>query len=59
METKSIARVNNVAIQVISENGTKLVPVKPICEALGVDFDSQRKKLNDDEFKIKLLDILT
>lgn len=50
METKSIARVNNVAIQLISENGTKLVPVKPICEALGVDFDSQRKKLNDDEF---------
>lgn len=50
METKSIARVNNVAIQVISENGTKLVPVKPICEALGIDEDAQRRKLKEDDF---------
>jgi hypothetical protein len=50
METKSIARVNNVAIQVMSEKGRKLVPVKPICEALGVDYSTQLQKLKDDDF---------
>lgn len=48
METKTIARVNNVAI-VAGNDASKLVPIKPICEALGIDFDSQRKKLKDDE----------
>ena len=48
METKTIARVNNVAI-VAGNDVSKLVPIKPICEALGIDFDSQRKKLKDDE----------
>ena len=50
METSTIARINDTTIQVLSENGQKLVPVKPICEALGVDFEPQRKKLNEDEF---------
>lgn len=48
METKTIAQVNNVAI-VAGNDASKLVPIKPICEALGIDFDSQRKKLKDDE----------
>ena len=50
METKSLAKVNEVTIQMVTDNGSKLVPIKPICEALGIDFDSQRKKLNEDEF---------
>jgi hypothetical protein len=49
METKSIAKVNEVTIQVVSENGLKLVPIKPICEALGIDEDAQRRKLKEDE----------
>ena len=48
METKTIARVNKVAI-VAGNDSQKLVPIKPICEALGIDFDSQRKKLKEDE----------
>lgn len=48
METKTIARVNSVAI-VAGNDPKKLVPIKPICEALGIDFDSQRKKLKEDE----------
>lgn len=50
METSTIARINNTTIQVLNDNGTKLVPVRPICEALGIDFDSQRQKINEDEF---------
>lgn len=50
METKSLAKVNEVTIQMVTDNGSKLVPIKPICEALGIDFDSQRKKLNEDYF---------
>ena len=48
METKTIARVNKVAI-IAGNDSQKLVPIKPICEALGIDFDSQRKKLKEDE----------
>lgn len=48
METKTIARVNSVAI-VAGNDPKKLAPIKPICEALGIDFDSQRKKLKEDE----------
>jgi len=46
--TRTLALVNNVPILII-ENGEKLVPIKPICEALGIDVDSQRKKILDDE----------
>lgn len=50
METSTIARINDTTIQVLSENGQKLVPVKPICEALGVAYEPQFTKLKDDEF---------
>ena len=50
METKSIAKVNDVTIQIVTDSGAKLVPIRLICDALGIDFDSQRKKLNEDEF---------
>lgn len=48
METKTIARVNNVAI-VAGNDSQKLVPIKPICEALGIDDSNQFKKLKEDE----------
>ena len=48
-ETKisKVATVNNVAIMM---TGDELIPLKPICEALGIDFDSQRQKLKEDDF---------
>jgi hypothetical protein len=49
METKSIAKINNVSIIVI-ENGQKLVPIRPICEALGIDHKNQRTKIQEDDF---------
>jgi hypothetical protein len=47
IKTTTIAKINEVDILLI-ENGEKRVAIKPICEALGIDVDSQRKKLNDD-----------
>jgi len=43
----TIARINGVNIQII-ENGKKMVPVKPICEALGIAFEPQFKRLKLD-----------
>src|SRR5690554_3549527 len=48
METRTVAVINKAKILVIEDRG-KLVPIKPMCEALGVDVDSQRKKINQDE----------
>lgn len=47
IKTNTVARINNVDILVI-ENGEKRVAIKPICHALGIDEDAQRRKLNDD-----------
>lgn len=49
MNEIQITKVNNVSIVSLSENGNKLIPIKPICEALGVDVESQRKKIFNDE----------
>ena len=40
MGTKIIAKVNNIAI-IASNEPEKFVPIKPICDILGVDVDSQ------------------
>ena len=46
METRIIARVNNVDI--VSTSDEQLVPIRPICEALGIDYSRQLKKIKDD-----------
>ena len=50
METKNLAKVNEVAIQLVTDNGQKLVPIRPICDALGIDHDVQNRKIKEDEF---------
>jgi hypothetical protein len=47
IKTTTVAKINNVEILLI-ENGEKRVAVKPICEALGVDYSSQLQKLKSD-----------
>ncbi len=49
MEAKltTVARINEVNILVI-ENGEKRIAIKPICQALGIDFKSQYDKLKMD-----------
>ena len=46
METKIIARVNNVDI--VSTSDEQLVPLRPICEALGIAFERQTAKITAD-----------
>ena len=42
---KTIAKINNVAIQVDHESAEKWVPIRPICEALGVSIQGQWEKI--------------
>jgi len=46
--TTTLARVNKVNILLI-ENGDKYVPVKPICDALGIAHQAQIEKIKNDE----------
>ena len=43
----TVAKINGSDIVVI-ENGTKLVPLKPICDALGIDYPTQFTRLKSD-----------
>lgn len=44
---KTLSVINQVKIVQLSND---LVPIKPICEALGIDESSQRKKIYEDDF---------
>lgn len=46
--TKTIAKINKVNILLI-ENGDKRVPIRPICDALGIAYQGQIDKLKTDE----------
>lgn len=47
----SIGRINSSEIfAVSSESGEIFVPIKPVCEALGIEAAPQREKLQNDEF---------
>ena len=46
METKLIARVNNVDI--VSTSDEQMVPIRPICEALGIDPNGQKQRIERD-----------
>jgi hypothetical protein len=49
MEKQIITRVNNTDIIAVRDaNGEILVPIKPICTAIGVDPRAQRQKLQED-----------
>ena len=47
MQTKTIVKVNNVDI-VSTSDEQQLVPIRPICDALGIDYSRQLKKIKDD-----------
>ena len=49
MNTSAIAVINGQQIQV-SNDEAQLVPIKPICDALGIDDRAQRQKISEDEF---------
>ncbi len=45
-----ISKINGVDIVTVDRDGEIFVPIKPICDALGIDAKAQRTKLQDDEF---------
>ena len=47
MDTKIIAKANNVDI--LSTSDEQLVAISPICEALGIDPEGQRQRIERDE----------
>lgn len=44
----TVARINQVNILML-QTSDQLIPIKPICEALGIDAKSQRDKIHEDE----------
>ena len=51
MKETLITRINDVAIAATSnEQGDILIPIRPICDALGVSYERQYRKVCDDEF---------
>lgn len=49
MNEFQVTKVNNVSIVCVENNNKRLVPIKPICEALGIAFEPQFRKLQSDE----------
>ena len=47
MDTKFITRINNVDI--VSTSNEQMVPIRPICEALGIAYQPQYQKIQEDE----------
>lgn len=48
LRTAVVAKINNIEIVVVN-NGDDMVPIKPICEALGIDHKTQVDKIKEDE----------
>ena len=44
-----ISKVNGIDIVTVDKDGEIFVPIKPICDALGIDVESQRDKIQADE----------
>jgi hypothetical protein len=44
-----VTKVNNVSITCIENKNKRFIPIRPICEALDIDVERQRKKIYDDE----------
>lgn len=49
MNEFQVTKVNNVSIVCVENDRKRLVPIRPICEALGIAFEPQYRKLQDDE----------
>lgn len=48
--TNPITKINGVDIVAVEQDGEIFVPIKPICDAIGIDAKAQRAKLQEDEF---------
>jgi len=61
METKKIktlARINNIAVQLVENEAGKFIPIKPICDALGIDSEAQRQRMERDKILSSIMVII-
>ena len=56
MKKETLAVVNGVDIICFTNTEEKLMPIKPICNALGVDYDAEITNIQDHGFGDKLTD---
>lgn len=49
MNQQFISKINGVDIVTVEREGEIFVPIKPICEAIGIDDRAQRDKIQSDE----------
>lgn len=47
MKTVNIAVINDVSLQVVVDDREQLIPIKPVCDILGVNYTSQVDKLKE------------
>lgn len=45
----TISKVNGIEIITVDQDGETFVPIRPICQALGIDDKRQREKIQMDE----------
>ena len=50
MNHQLISIINGVDIVTVERDGEIFVPIKPVCEALGIDAKAQRAKIQEDDF---------
>ena len=50
MNQQLITKINGIDIVTVEHDGEIYVPIKPICDAIGIDARAQRTKLQDDDF---------
>lgn len=50
MKENLISKINGVDIVTVDKDGETYVPIKPVCDALGIDAKTQRVKIQEDEF---------
>lgn len=58
-ETTTVAVVNNQKIQIITSEGRELIPVRPICDALGIDPWGQQKRIKTDKILSSVADTVS
>lgn len=49
MQSQFINKINGVDIVTVERDGEIFVPIKPICDAIGIDAKAQRDKIQNDE----------
>lgn len=56
--TNPITKINGVDIVTVEQNGGIYVPIRPICDAIGISFATQRVKIQEDEFLASTVSVI-